>query len=116
VASIALNIRNRQTSWLSGLAVVCLVAVLLSATVQSAHFCGLIAPDTQTALESSANSSGNPVCLICLMAPSISAIILLVAFFIMSGSPRFIGDLYLRPKPILESFRLYIRPPPFDLA
>jgi hypothetical protein len=50
------------------------------------------------------------------MAPSTSAIILLVAFFIMSGSAMFIGDLPLRPKPILESFRLYIRPPPFDLA
>jgi hypothetical protein len=110
------NIRYRQTSWLSALAVVCLVAVLLSATVQSAHFCGFSAPGTQTALESSANSSGSPVCLTCLMAPSISAIILLVAFFIMSGSAMFIGDLNLCPKPILESFRLHIRPPPFDLA
>ena len=50
------------------------------------------------------------------MAPSISAIIVLIAFFIMSGSAVFVGGLQMRPKPVLCSFHLYIRPPPLDLA
>ncbi len=57
-------------------------------------------------------SSGSPVCLICLMAPSTSAIVLLVAFFIMALSPVFVGGLQVRPRPFLDSFQLYIRPPP----
>jgi len=50
------------------------------------------------------------------MAPAISALILLVAFFTLSGSTVFIGGLQMRPKPVLYSFQLYIRPPPLDLA
>jgi hypothetical protein len=95
---------------------VCLAAVLLSTTVQATHFCGLGGPDAQTAVELSPASSGSPTCLICLMAPSISAIVLLVAFFVMSGSTVFVGGLQMRPKPVLYSFHLYIRPPPLDLA
>jgi hypothetical protein len=95
---------------------VCLATVLLSTTFQTAHFCGLSVPDAQAAVELDRASSGSPVCLICLMAPSISALVLLVAFFIMSGSTLFVGGLQMRPKPVLYSFPLYIRPPPFDLA
>ena len=50
------------------------------------------------------------------MAPSINAIILLVAFFVMASSTLFVGGLQMRPKPVLYSFQLYIRPPPLDLA
>jgi len=51
-------------------------------------------------------SSGSPVCLICLMAPAISALILLVAFFTLSGSTVFVGGLQMRPNSssILSSF------------
>jgi hypothetical protein len=61
-------------------------------------------------------SSGSPVCLTCLMAPSISAVILLVAFFTMPDSAVFVGGLQMRPKPVFYSFRLHIRPPPLPLA
>jgi hypothetical protein len=88
----------------------------MSTTVQTAHFCGLRVPDAQTAVELDRSSSSSPVCLTCLMAPSISALILLVAFFTMSASGTFVGRLQMRPKPVLCSFRLYIRPPPFSLA
>jgi hypothetical protein len=116
VALRTVNIRHRATNRLSCLAVVCLATVLLSTTVQTAHFCGLSVPNAQAAVELDRASSGSPVCLICLMAPSISALVLLVAFFIMSGSTVFIGGLQMRPKPVLYSFQLYIRPPPLDLA
>ena len=94
----------------------CLAVVLLSTTVQTTHFCSLRAPDAQTVVELDRASSGSPVCLTCLMAPSISALILLVAFFTMPDSAVFVGGLQMRPKPVFYSFRLHIRPPPLPLA
>jgi hypothetical protein len=41
-----------------------------------------------------------------------SAMILLVASFIMPHRTMFVGGLQMRLKPILDSFQLYIRPPP----
>jgi len=84
----------------------------LSTSIQVAHFCGLKGPAGQVAVELDPASSSSPVCLTCLMAPSLSALILLVAFFVMSGSTVFVGALQMRPKPILSSFHLHIRPPP----
>ena len=111
-----MNIRHRSTNGLSCLAALCLAAVLLSTTVQAAHFCGLREPGVQTVGDLDPASSGSPVCLICLMAPAISALVLLVAFFVSSSSTVFVGGLQMRPKPVLYSSRLYIRPPPLDLA
>ena len=71
---------------------------------------------TQTTVELDQATSASPVCLTCLMAPSMSAVILLVAFFAMASSMLFVGALQMRPKPVLSSFRLYIRPPPQALA
>ena len=110
------NTRYRSPKGLNCLVVVCLAAVLLSTTIQTTHFCGLRAPGAQAAVELDRASSGSPVCLTCLMAPSISALILLVAFFTLSGSTVFVGGLQMRPKLVLYSFQLYIRPPPLDLA
>ncbi len=110
------NIRDRSATRFSCLAIVCLAVVLLSTTIQAVHFCGLRVPDAQAAVELDRASSGSPVCLTCLMAPSISALILLVAFFTLSASVAFFGRLQMRPSPLLYSFQLYIRPPPLDLA
>jgi hypothetical protein len=54
--------------------------------------------------------------MICLMAPSTSALVLLIAFFILSSSTIPFRRLQVRPRPILTSFDLYIRPPPASLA
>ena len=108
--------RNRPTKWFTCLAVLCLVCVLLSTTVQATHFCSLGGLPTQTAVELDQATSASPVCLTCLMAPSMSALILLVAFFAMASSMLSVGALQMRPKPVLSSFQLYIRPPPQALA
>ncbi len=92
----------------------CFACVLLSTTAQAAHFCGVRGPDAQATLELDPASSGSAVCLICLMSVSTSALVLLVFFFIMSHSPVFGGGPQMHPKPILNSFQLYIRPPPLD--
>jgi hypothetical protein len=94
----------------------CLAVVLLSTTVKTAHFCGLRLSDPQTVVELDRSSSSSPVCLTCLMAPSISALILLVALFTMPAGAVFVGGLQMRPKPVFYSFQLYIRPPPLTLA
>jgi len=116
VALKTVNIRYRSPKGLSCLAVVCLAAVLLSTAIQTTHFCGLREPGAQATVGLDRASSGSPACLICLMAPSISALVLLVTFFIVSGSGVFVGGLQMRPKPVLYSFRLHIRPPPLGLA
>jgi len=84
----------------------------LSTSIQAAHFCGRKGPAAQVAVELDPASSSSPVCLTCLMAPSVSALILLVAFFEISSSLFFLGALQMRPKPVLSTFQLYIRPPP----
>ena len=107
---------HRPTKWFTCLAVLCLVCVLLSTTVQATHFCSLGGLQTQAAVELDRTTSASPVCLTCLMAPSMSAVILLVAFFVMASSMLSVGALQMRPKPVLSSFQLYIRPPPQALA
>lgn len=98
------------------MAVLCLAGVLLSVTVQTTHFCGLSSGDAQTSATLDPVPSGSSNCLTCLMAPSISALVLLVGFFITAGSALFVSGLQMRPKPVLYSFRLYVRPPPLALA
>jgi hypothetical protein len=80
------------------------------------HFCGLRGPDAQATVELDRASSGGPVCLICQMARSGTAIVLLIAFVVITVSTVFVGRGQMRLDPVLYSFRLYIRPPPFDLA
>ncbi len=116
VISRTLILRHRQMKWFSGLVIVCFACILQSTTVQATHFCGSQAPNAQCSFRSGPASSAAPVCLTCLMAPSMSALILLVAFLVMSRSTLFVGGLQMCPKPILCYFRLYIRPPPFALA
>jgi hypothetical protein len=110
------SIRYQSTNGWKYFAVVCLLAVLFSTTVQSTHVCGLGAPDARATVELDRASSGSPVCLICLMARSSTAIVLLIAFVVITGSAVFVGGQQMRPDPVLYSFRLYIRPPPLDLA
>jgi hypothetical protein len=108
--------RYRPTNKFSSLAVVCLAGVLLSTTAQTAHFCAVRASAAHTTLELSPASSGPRMCLICLMAPSSNAVILLVAFFVRAGGAGSLSRQVIRYKPILGSFHLYTRPPPIAMA
>jgi hypothetical protein len=114
--TLSFHNRNRPTKWFACLAVLCLTGVLLSTTVQATHLCGLRGLEAQTAVELDRTASAAPVCLTCLMAPSMSAVILLVTFFVMASSLLVVAALQKHPKPVLSSFQLYIRPPPQGLA
>jgi len=87
--------------------------VFLSTLFQAAHWCGFQPQGGEPAAESDGGSAGNSACLICLMAPSTSAIVLLVAFAVLFRSAGWVGGLQMCSAPILNFFRLYIRPPPF---
>jgi hypothetical protein len=88
--------------------------VMLSGMIQSAHYCGLRKPGSPAALELDRGSSGGPLCLICLMAPSTSAILLLLALSVMFHAVLSLRLPQISPHPVLASFHLHIRPPPLD--
>ena len=101
--------RKTVTIWLAGL---CIAMLLLSTTAQAVHFCELSIVGELGVSQSQPASPNGAVCLICLMAHSTAAAVLLVVF-----SPTFrrrarASVPLVRPKLFLEAFQLYVRPPP----
>jgi hypothetical protein len=101
--------RTVLATWLAGL---CIAMLLLSTTAQAIHFCELSAPGERVAFQSRPASPNSAICLICLMAHSAAAAVLVVVF-----SPTFrkrtrASVPQVRPRLFLESFQLYVRPPP----
>jgi hypothetical protein len=90
------------------------VALLLVATAaQAAHFCGFQSfdlPDDGTQLR--ADSPNTTLCLTCLMAQSVAAIMLAIAFSSIFRRRLQVSPPQMHPRPFLSSFQLYIRPPP----
>jgi hypothetical protein len=61
--------------WLAGL---CIAMLLLSTTAQAVHFCELSVPGELTVVQSRQASPNSAICLICLMAHSAAAAVLVV--------------------------------------
>ena len=106
------RISTSRTAMPAWLACLCIAMLLLSTTAQAVHFCELSAIGDQLAFQSQPVSPNSAVCLICLMAHSAAAAVLVIAF-----SPTFRKRVrasvpQVRPKLFLESFQLYVRPPP----
>ena len=104
---------DRKTVWATWLAGLCIAMLLLSTTAQAVHFCELNVASERLLFQSQQPASPNSaVCLICLMAHSAAAAVLVVVF-----SPTFRKRARatvprVRPRLFLESFQLYVRPPP----
>jgi hypothetical protein len=101
--------KTRLPAWLAGL---CVAMLLLSTTAQAVHFCELIIPGELVVIQSRPASPNSAICLICLMAHSAATAVLVVVF-----SPTFrkrarASVPQVRPGLFLESFQLYVRPPP----
>ena len=106
-----MNIRTKTTGakWLAYLS----AALLLVANVaQAAHFCGFQPLDLRDGTQLRADSPNTTLCLTCLMAQSVAAIVLSVAFSSILRRRVRIPLLQIQPRPFLESFQLYVRPPP----
>jgi hypothetical protein len=102
--------KTAAARWLAPLC----VALLLVATVaQAAHFCGFQSfelSDDGTQLR--ADSPNTTLCLTCLMAQSVAAIVLPIAFSSILRRRLQVSPPQMRPRSFLSSFQLYIRPPP----
>ena len=107
-----MSFNDRKTGlpvWLAGL---CIAMLLLSTTAQAVHFCELSVPGERTVVQSRQASPNSAICLICLMAHSAAAAVLVVVL-----SPTFLKRArasvpQVSPSLFLESFQLYVRPPP----
>jgi hypothetical protein len=102
--------RTAAAKWLAPLC----VALLLVATVeQAAHFCRFQSfelSDDGTQLR--ADPPNTTLCLTCLMAQSVAAIVLSIAFFSVFRRRLQISPPQMHPRSFLSSFQLYVRPPP----
>jgi hypothetical protein len=108
----SLSFSQNKTVLATWLVSLCIGMLLLSTTAQAIHCCDLNAPSERAALGSPQSSPNSAICLICLMAHSAAAAVLLVMF-----SPTFrkrdrASVPQVRPRLFLESFQLYVRPPP----
>ena len=94
------------------LALLCLALLLVTAVAQAAHFCGFQSLDVSGGAQVRAESPSTTLCLTCLMAQSAAAIVLSVTFaYVFRRRPR-ASLLRIHSRSFLESFQLYVRPPP----
>jgi hypothetical protein len=101
--------KTAGAKWLAYLAAALL---LLATVVQAAHFCGFQSLDLRDGTQLRADSPNTTLCLTCLMAQSVAAIVLSIAFSSIFRRRARILLPQMRPRPFLESFQLYVRPPP----
>ena len=90
----------------------CLALLLMATIVQATHLCGSGMLDASHTAQFRAISSGGTVCLTCLMAQPAAAAVLLVACFSNLQAKSRVSFEGVTRRPLLESFQLYVRPPP----
>ena len=94
------------------LAPLCIALLLVATVAQAAHFCGFPLLDLSGGAQVRAESPGTTLCLTCLMAQSAAAILLSITFSSLFRRRPRAALLQIHPRPFLESFQLYVRPPP----
>ena len=106
-----LSIRTRRLpAWLGWF---CVAVLLLATTAQAAHVCCTLLAPTQNHTQQVTSSATAPrVCLLCLMAGSISIAVAVVATVVGSSNRARIRSPQTRPDSFLGPFALYVRPPP----
>ena len=95
------------------LASLCVALLLVATVAQVAHFCGFQSfdlPDGRSQLR--VDSSNTRLCLACLMAQSVAAIVLSIAFSSIFRRRLHVSLPQMRPRTLLSPFQLYVRPPP----
>ena len=108
----AVNIRLGSTHSASWLQYACIALLLLATTFQAAHVCGLQTADRSDVAQFQSGSLNRAVCLTCLLAQSTSAGLISVAFVLALRRSASVCFPQSRPRPFLQSFQLYVRPPP----
>jgi hypothetical protein len=106
------NPDRRQTRWVAWLALVCILLLLAAIMAQAAHVCGASLFGASSATQLRPASSSSTLCLICLMAQSAAAAFV---FAVLCPTLRHSLDVrspQIAPRSLLDSFHLYVRPPP----
>jgi hypothetical protein len=103
-----------KTGWGAFLLYACLAVVLVAATVQATHICGLKgAAISASAQDEGGSSPSGTFCTLCMIAHSITAALVIVFLFfpLLRRAPvRFVSQpSYI---PFAASFKLCVRPPP----
>jgi hypothetical protein len=101
--------RTTRAKWLAYLGATLLLVATLA---QSAHFCGFQSFDLRDGTQLRADSPNTTLCLTCLMAQSVAAIVLSLSISAVFRRRLRVSPLRIRPRLFLEFFRLYVRPPP----
>jgi len=99
----------RGITWLGRL---CVLVLLLAATVQATHFCGLQLDDMSGRPHLRDASPGTTLCLTCLMVQTVGAILFLGVGFVPRRRPLVLCSQQLPSKQSPAFFHLYVRPPP----
>ena len=103
---------DRKTAWTTWLAGLCIVMLLLSTTALAVDFCQLSATGEQGVFQSQPAAPNSSVCLICLLAHSTAAVVLAIVLSPTYRKRARASVPLVRPKLFLETFQLYVRPPP----
>jgi hypothetical protein len=107
-----LNIQHRPAERATWLTVVCISVLLLATTIQAVHLCGLEIPNLRATAQVGTASFRGGACLTCLMAHSAAAAALVVVFSPTFRANKGVPLPEIRTRQLLESFHLYVRPPP----
>jgi hypothetical protein len=94
------------------LASLCVALLLVATVAQATHFCGFQSFDVRDGTQLHADSPNTTLCLTCLMAQSVAAIVLSIAFSSIFRRRLQISPPQMHSRSFLESFQLYVRPPP----
>src|SRR5580693_1046248 len=97
------------------LASLCAALLLVATVAQVAHSCGFQLFDVRDGTQPRVDSPNTTLCLTCLMAQSVAAIVLSIAFSSVFRRRLQISPPQRHPRSFLESFQLYVRPPPASL-
>ncbi|MGA8492718.1 MAG: hypothetical protein WB711_20010 [Terriglobales bacterium] len=104
-----IHTKTGAAKWLAPL---CIALLLVATVAQAAHFCGFRSFDLDDGTQLRADSPATTLCLTCLMAQSVAAIVLSITFSSVFRRRLLFSPLRMRPRSFLSSFQLYVRPPP----
>lgn len=107
-----MSFRGKKTGWAAWLGATCILLLLVANTVQATHVCGLLVTEASGSLELRAASAKGALCLTCLMAQSAAAAIVFLGLFPTPLRSAVVRPPQVRPRSLLHSSRLYVRPPP----
>ncbi|MGC1434976.1 MAG: hypothetical protein WA847_03700 [Terriglobales bacterium] len=110
-SSTIVNVLTR-TAGAKLLACLCVALLLVATVAQVAHSCGFQSFDVREGTQLRADSANTTLCLTCLMAQSVAAIVLSIAFSSIFRRRLQISQPQMHPRSFLESFQLYVRPSP----